>query len=474
MINIILFVLFIIGVLILSLIFIYYFFHLRGKNKYTCIRTYPLKIEILLFFDWYVSLIKPDKFSLDDIYHKTKNDFLKEFPNEVIDKTISPEEDNIFNNLTKISIKDLNKDIRYYNVFSREIIKYEFAQSIHNRILFKNFFHKYPFVTDIEIKKPIVVCGLPRTGSTYSHYIASQNKYCTALNFTYLQRPIPNPDVDVNNISKDEIKTHFEEIGEIYEKLFSNTLFGDIASEFQKAYLFKPSKSLMEDHIILQHTGGINALNLFTLDLPNYRKSYYDLTDKEWEKIYSDFKCYLQILYFYLKLPADTHLIIKAQLHSANLNTITKIFPDACIMMNHRDPVKCIASAASLYELVSYKFKSLDRKFLGDNMAERILITTDKIMKHRSNEEINNRCFDVYFIDMISDPYSTICKFYDHFDISYDEEELEANINNYKELYKQQRKETGKHKYTAEQFGLDEADLYKKLDKYIKKYNIPI
>jgi hypothetical protein len=46
-------------------------------------------------------------------------------------------------------------------------------QLLKNRLLIEDLIHRHPEITSVEIRSPIIICGLPRTGTTHLHNLMS-------------------------------------------------------------------------------------------------------------------------------------------------------------------------------------------------------------------------------------------------------------------------------------------------------------
>src|SRR5208283_6204119 len=101
-----------------------------------------------------------------------------------------------------------------------------------------------------------------------------------------------------------------------------------------------------------------------------------------------------------------THWVLKAPSHLFTLQTLMQVYPDARIIMTHRDPLKVLPSCASFTEVLRGSFTNyIDRKDLGIEIAwhwekgARLAIEF-----WQSNGNLHGRFFNVQYVDLMREP----------------------------------------------------------------------
>ena len=157
--------------------------------------------------------------------------------------------------------------------------------------------------------------------------------------------------------------------------------------------------------------------------------------------------------------------LFKDPCHIGHLSEILTIYPDACFIHIHRDPVETIPSICSL----SLKTRSsFSRENDKNEIGQRTLEFWEKALKKGTNErtEMNSdQFFDLRFNDFINEPIKQIESIYSHFGFDLDKQTKNNMISSIQQASKE---DTDKHFYSLEEFGLSEKSVQDTLAKYLK------
>ena len=102
--------------------------------------------------------------------------------------------------------------------------------------------------------------------------------------------------------------------------------------------------------------------------------------------------------------------MLKCPLYLPYLSELYEAFPDAVLVWPHRDPVECIASVCSLYELsmhMEFESNSINKHALGKAVVEYSKLSLDKAFQ--SLKTLDNKIIHIRYSDLIKSPLS-ICK----------------------------------------------------------------
>ena len=67
------------------------------------------------------------------------------------------------------------------------------VKSLKNRLLVEDLVARHPEVLDVEIRAPIIICGLPRTGTTHLHNLMSADPALRSLAYWESLEPVLPP-----------------------------------------------------------------------------------------------------------------------------------------------------------------------------------------------------------------------------------------------------------------------------------------
>ena len=152
--------------------------------------------------------------------------------------------------------------------------------------------------------------------------------------------------------------------------------------------------------------------------------------------------------------------LLKDPSHLGNLDEILSIYPEACFIHIHRDPMETIPSICSLTSQVRKGFTdSTDLNELGERTLE--FWGNSKKRNEAQKKNLNSdQYMDINYEDFIKNPLQTIEDIYANFTFSFDKKNKEL-LESYIEKSVKTHKE--KHIYTLEEYGLDKKEVHNRL-----------
>lgn len=164
--------------------------------------------------------------------------------------------------------------------------------------------------------------------------------------------------------------------------------------------------------------------------------------------------------------------LIKNPGQMAALPEFFTTFPDASVIITHRDPLKVLASAANMNAILRWqRSDTVDIRQFVQSIGKGFPMMLDRVTKQRQSGEMPDGQFaDVRFADLMQDPVGTIESLYKQLGMTLPDE-VADRIRNY--LASRPRNRHGKREYSFENLGFNETELREKLSGYMKHYNIP-
>ena len=165
------------------------------------------------------------------------------------------------------------------------------------------------------------------------------------------------------------------------------------------------------------------------------------------------------------------HWTFKNPWHPLYLDALTSVYPDAQLVMTHRDPADVVASACSLVYAV--------RKLYSDDVdpkavADVSLKTFDAMIARATAYEAKHGAGSIHHIqykDLTANPIGEMHKLYAHFGTPLTQEaqtSMQAMLDN------NPQGKHGKHDYALEDYGLTRASVYAHFGDYIERFSIPV
>ena len=207
----------------------------------------------------------------------------------------------------------------------------QLLQTIKNRLLIQDVLNRHPEIHDLEITRPIIIAGLPRTGTTHLHNLISADPAVRSLPYweslepvlAESERPAPGqPDPRV-----------------------ARTAFGLEVADQVMPY-FKRMHEMTVDHVheeIQLLAIDVSTMLFETLSLmPSWRDSY---RNSDQTPSYEYLRTILKVLQW---LRGGTRWVLKSPQHLEQFGPLRATFPDATFVVTHRDPVAVTVSMATM------------------------------------------------------------------------------------------------------------------------------
>jgi len=232
-------------------------------------------------------------------------------------------------------------------VVGRLFIKEILIQKLINRLLLADSFRRHPEIMDVEIRAPIFITGLPRTGTTLLHRVMSQDTALRHLQMWEVWKPTPPPDpatyaTDPRRRNRPYNNSDAPGIPGIICGLEDQLIGTEIIQKRQAAHMVGMSEP-EECQLLFMNSFTSQEFVLFFADaIPSYAMC---LLNQDLIRSYQYYRLQLQLLTW--KFPGR-RLILKSPMHLQSLNTLFQVFPDASVIWCHRDPRSVVPSWCKL------------------------------------------------------------------------------------------------------------------------------
>jgi len=350
-----------------------------------------------------------------------------------------------------VLLKSLESDA-HLNFIGRVCAHSDILRMLCNRLRLQEDRKRHPQIADQIITRPIFITGLPRTGSTLLHALLARDVSCRAPQTWEVMHPSPPPE----KLSYD----HDPRIG-----ITANELkWADIIMPgFKRVHLI--DARLPQECIAITGHSFISYVFESMYFVHSYR-AWHDGQDKR-----PAYECHKQFLQHLQWRAPGTHWVLKAPSHLFTLETLIQVYPDARVVMTHRDPLKVLPSCASFTEVLRGGFTDcLDRKKLGIEIArhwEKGSQIATEFCQNNGNSQ--GRLFNVLYADLVRDPMGVVRLIYEHFDI---ELTVQTEMAMRRFLAENPQNMNGVHRYSLEEFGLDRNTEGRRFEFYTNFFGI--
>ena len=342
-----------------------------------------------------------------------------------------------------ILIESAEKDANLH-FYGRCLLHSVITIFLSNRLLLAEVRKQTPELFQNPLIPPIIILGLPRTGTTFLHRMLAVDPANRGIPLWELMRPISRRTPD-----------HRRQISKLQTYIHQR-----IVPRFDRMHFIRADS--FEECIMLLGTTFVSFY--FWACAPVY--GYLEWTKSHNQlKAYQEYRSLLQILQ---RVSPTRRLALKTPAHTASLDTLIEVIPDALIIQTHRHPVPVCNSFNSLIcQLHNMGTKKHDRSRLAKTNIDWCEDAVALSMKWRDTNP--NTIYDVYYDQFLSDPISTVKGIYSHFKLDWSndyEQQLKTYIRN------NPKGKHGTHKYKASDFGINDKETSERFDTYIKRFGL--
>jgi hypothetical protein len=357
--------------------------------------------------------------------------------------------DESFREGLNVLLESLRRDA-YLNYVGWKRIRKNIINILKVRLKINDEVRQKPEILDEKIVRPLFVVGLSRTGTTMLHRLLSSDPANRFLRlFEALDPVMPLSE------EKNEKDPRIERTRKLLQQRRKSV---------PDSYALHYSDPLSSEECNLLFRNSFLAY--FFMNWAPVAHYLAWLDEQDLRPAYRYHQLQLKLLQF--RRP-QKRWILKAPSHLRSLDALLAVYPDACIVQTHRDPVKAVPSACSFAVRTWSRYTDIiDPVLLGKGCSEDFLSVIEQSMRFR--EQANPAQFyDVLYRDLTADPVGTVKGIYEYFGLRFDNF-FEKRMRNW--LEENPRGKHGIHRYSPEQFGLDQNMIKKRFDHYCKYYGI--
>jgi hypothetical protein len=264
-----------------------------------------------------------------------------------------------------------------------------------NRLRIRALLKDHPEIHGVAIERPIIVVGLPRSGTTHLVNLIAADARLRSLPLWESQEPVPDPR---EHPGEDGVDPRYARSARGWEMMRANVP------------LLAAMHPMSPDHI---H----EELELMLPDFSSYNQEWIARAPK-WRDYYlahdqtphyAYLKTVLQILQW--RHPRE-RWVLKSPQHLEQLGPLLATFPDATIVVTHRDPVSVVQSAATMLAYgARMNYRRPEPEWYLDYWTERIRRLLEASVRDRALLPAA-RTIDVLFHEFMADDLATVERIY--------------------------------------------------------------
>jgi len=307
-------------------------------------------------------------------------------------------------------------------------------QLLENRLRIEHDRKQHSQIADQEIHSPVVILGLPRTGSTLLFELMGQNpEFRSPLSWEVM---LPSPPPRVDTFHSDARIARVRRLLGFVDRL---------APDFQRIH---PVGAGLPQECLPMLAQAFRSLQFHTThNVPGYQ-AWLDAAD-----LTPGYSYHRRMLQQFQAFGPRGIWLLKAPAHLFGIDALFRVYPDARIIQTHRDPVKVVGSICSHCATLRQAFSDhLDLADIGSTWCKLWSSGLQKAIRfRRDHPELAERFLDVYYEDLQEDPMAAVRRVYRHLGLGLGSQAVRIAHDHLKE---HPQNAHGVHSYRVEDFGL--------------------
>ena len=301
----------------------------------------------------------------------------------------------------------------------------------------------------VEIRAPLVITGIPRTGTTALHKLMSMDPQFQGLEKWLTEAPQVRPP---------------------RETWPSNPAFQASVAGLDAFFKLMPAMRQAHDIVAdevdecleVLRQGFVSNWFASSMYVPSYQK---------WFLEHDELPSYRRFVNVLRLIGADEpgrRWLLKNPGHVAEMDCLLDVLPDACVIQTHRDPVRAIPSLCSTLHMARRMFEGdavrADR--IGPRELDYWAQAMDKTKQAR--ERRPDQFHDVDHREFHRDPMGVVRGIYDRFGLSLSDE-AESRMQRWIENPTTRQ---GEHRYQIDDYGITAEQVRHRFGEYMARHRL--
>lgn len=282
-------------------------------------------------------------------------------------------------------LDDVERDRNRTGLGRRMVFDYCVRYAANRQRIF-DLLDRHPEIQQVPITAPLVVVGLPRSGTTQLLNLLSADTRLRSLPLWESYEPVPD--------AREADDARYRRADEAWQQML-------LVAPFTAA-MHPMDPDHIHEEIELQGADFAHYQPEWVSHAPSYREWYLG-TDQT--PHYRFLRTALQILTW---LRGPNRWVLKSPQHLEQIGPLLQVFPDATVVMTHRDPVSVVQSAATMMAYAArLQYRHVDTAHHLRYWSDRIEILLRASVRDAHLIAPEQRV-DVYFDQFMADDLATV------------------------------------------------------------------
>ena len=342
---------------------------------------------------------------------------------------------------------DSCQDEARLNLIGKIALKTDVLETLCARLKIERDRQQYPNISRQEIREPLFIVGLPRSGTSVLHRLlgADPDHRCPLM--WEVRSPSP--------------PTRAGEKRRIQSAMQNCKFFNWLLPTFR--YVHVVGAEVPQECVSLMTP---------TFQSDQFDAMYYVPSYRHWffrqnlRPAYEYHRRFLQHLQF---RRAGRRWILKAPTHMFAMLALLSVYPDALFVQTHRTPIDAMASVSSLVTILRSAFSdAVDPFIVGREAIDYWSETMKKFLRERDRLE-NNRICDIHYDEIRREPIHAVRRIYEYFgwSLSHEAERRMRAL-----VASQAKRQSANHRYDLSQFGSSAEEVLSVFATYCQRFGL--
>jgi sulfotransferase family protein len=331
------------------------------------------------------------------------------------------------------------------NLVGKIALRADVLQTLCSRLQMKRDRQLYPDIAHQEIREPLFIVGLPRSGTSVLHSLLAADPQHRCPLMWEVRSPSP--------------PTPADEKRRIQRATQSCNFFNWLVPAFR--YVHAVGAAVPQECVSLMTPTFMSDQFDAMYYVPSYREWFFR---QDLRPAYEYHRRFLQHLQF---RQSGRRWILKAPTHMFAMPALLSVYPDALIVQTHRTPVDAMASVSSLVTILRSAFSdAVDPITICREAIDYWSETMEKFLRDRDRVASDRIC-DVAYDEICLDPIAAVAQIYDHFGWSLSREaehRMRALVASHA------NRQSRNHRYHLKEFGFSAKEVLSEFASYWQRF----
>jgi hypothetical protein len=276
----------------------------------------------------------------------------------------------------------------------RAFLARQAGRNLETRLRVLDEIRRHPEIEQVRLPPIVRIMGFPRSGTTLLHNLMSLHPRGRSLLRWELVHPLPAP----------EAASHATDPRIELTRRSLETLRGTELERMHWVEATDPEECTWGFFDLSGLLGrGVNAL------MPEWIAAVIDPSVRH-RQTYEEYRLLVKLLLWRNPLPADGVLILKCPTDNDQIETFLEVFPEAKVVLCHRDPFRTLTSSIRIQEVICGPHLASSAVIDLDDVGDRLLQThrdfADAMVA--ATVAAPDRIVSVRYADLMADPSAAV------------------------------------------------------------------